>query len=224
MDPSGESVSEEEAIRVDRQAHPHCHYSTSIQQFFSFSSEAGQSNETQRTIMRICPGERPVPIFKKKDSNKSDGSDGTAVDHWGNNGHFPGMPGGQSPLPGGSEGIESLINSFFGGGMFGGGGRSGSSLFGSDDLFGGIFGNDHNSSSSNSSQDWDFHTRRLPPPHGGVGHRNNNTDPRDSQRDRIMQSVLQPPHTLPKGTSPSVGPYNDKKSLRGEAVSPPESI
>jgi hypothetical protein len=35
---------------------------------------------------------------------------------------------------------------------------------------------------------------------------------------------LQPPHTLPKGTSPSVGPYNDKKSLRGEAVSPPESI
>mmetsp|Transcript_24847 Transcript_24847/g.42059 ORF Transcript_24847/g.42059 Transcript_24847/m.42059 type:complete len:213 (-) Transcript_24847:300-938(-) len=210
------SQSEEEAVKLDQEQHPNCSYSTSIRQFFSFSSNSGQSNEVQKTIMRVCPGESPVPIFSKTENNSSAVND-EAEDGVIN--HFVPRQGHEHDF-GGFDGIDSMINSFFGGGA----------LNNSDDPFsafiGNHFGTQHREGNRSPASGFG-HPVPLPPRWRDPYSLNTFDDRGVSEhKDKAIQSVLQPPHAIPKGTSPTVGKYSGggNSSLQGETVSPPENI
>lgn len=188
--------SEDEIIRRDKEMYPNCHHSTSIQKFFSFSSEAGRSNDSIKTILRICPGQQPVPIYKKSSNNSGGDNDDFERGLGGFN--FGGL--------GGHDTFDSLIDSFFGNSFFGPRtGRREGNFGGFGDPFaepslGGGFGRER---------------RQIPNP---------NTKGNDSFQRDWSPSVLQPPHSLPKGTSPSISSGQSPSKLQGEAVSPPENI
>jgi hypothetical protein len=210
--------SEEEVIRRDKEEYPHCHHSTSIQQFFSFSSNSGQTNDSVKTILRVCPGEKPVPIFKKSDKNVSESNEMTDI--------F-GSGSGESLAPfGGNESFDSLLNSFFGDSFFGHGGQGENSgkpsFFGFGDPFGGFFGHQRGFG--------DIH--RHPSPRQTIrgGGREGVRGPHENDWLDSVPSEFQPPHALPKGTSPSNHPSNHpfgengRRGPKGEVISPPENI
>lgn len=163
--------------------------------------------------MRICPGERPVPIFKKTDSNHDENED---MHDQGAN-HFLSP---QRPPMGGFEGIDSIINSIFGGEI----------MNENNDPFGAFFGHHHGGDrgvfGGESGDIFGGAQHRRPPPSPGLTGRHGDDIPAlGDSRDKMTQSVLQPPHSIPKGTSPSVRQYGASKNrLQGEAVSPPENI
>lgn len=216
---------EEEVVQRDKEQYPHCHHTTSLQQFFSYSSTDGQTSDTVKTILRLCPGERPVPIFKKSDKNTSESSD-LSEDF--------------SPAFGMNDGLNSIFNSFFGDDVFGlgrserGGGVP--SVFGFDGPLGGFFGHyPHEKSRHRSGEVEHFgggdgiHSKRPSNPQRDWSWRNRIQEDDWFQEQQDLPSVMQPPHALPKGTSPSVHQYQKRKDLsrggpKGEAVSPPENI
>lgn len=194
---SDKGESEEEVLKRDREQYPNCYHSTSIQQFFSFSSAAGEANDVKKTISRICPGERPVPIFQKSSSKNEHSTMEEGIVN-----HFTHRSFGDNDF---DEGIDSLINSFFGENVFGHGNqekKEAHSMFGFGAPFGGMFGGLRGG----------YHE------HGGNG-RSAQIE-RETER-RETQSVMQPPHSLPKGKSPSI---HLPGGVCGVEISPPENI
>lgn len=76
-----ENVDDDTIIRSDKMNYPHCHYSKSVSQSCSYNNRSSSSSQTQSSdgdmdrficetvtsISRICPNQRPVTIFSKKD-------------------------------------------------------------------------------------------------------------------------------------------------------------
>jgi len=69
---------DDDIIRSDKLNYPHCHYSKSVSQSCSYNNRSSSGNQTQgdmdkficetvTSISRICPNQRPVTIFSKKD-------------------------------------------------------------------------------------------------------------------------------------------------------------
>lgn len=73
---------DDDIIRSDKLNYPHCHYSKSVSQSCSYNNRSSSGNqahssdgdmmdkficETVTSISRICPNQRPVTIFSKKD-------------------------------------------------------------------------------------------------------------------------------------------------------------
>mgnify|MGYP003386323479 FL=1 len=204
--------SEEDVLMRDRMQYPKCYHSTSIQTFFSFSSTSGQTNDVQKTISRVCPGEPPVPIFKQQTNSESGHTSNMDEDMINS---FTQRKIGDHDINGG---IDSFINSFFGESILGGGRERNDtdSIFGFDMPFGGLFGGHHprRGDSDRLGGFFDFNHRREI-----EGQRVR----REEKFDKDAQAVMQPPHSLPKGKSPSIREYH-RDGLRGVEISPPENI
>ena len=199
--------SEDEVIKRDKEEYPHCHHSTSIRKFYSFSNESGQMSDVHKTILRICPGEKPFPIFKKVDRTKNDENvttEDALRDLFGTFNHN-------------DEKSESVLDSFFGGGFFG---NERGSIFDFGDPFRGLFGDrDRRESGQSENPRVPRIVVRRHQGHPSYGNRENS---QFSEETEGHQSVMQPPHTLPKGKSPSIN--QGSGGLHGRAISPPENI
>lgn len=65
---------DEEIIAKDKQAHPDCGYSVSTQSTYS-NTNGEVVSETIKSLMRMCPGKRPEPIYTKKVTDGSHSGD-----------------------------------------------------------------------------------------------------------------------------------------------------
>lgn len=91
----------DEFIAHDREAHPGCSYSTSSETSCQSSSSSGGGGLTCDTIVkvtRMCPRERPMVVYSKKQSNVdvTEMEDGGALG-FGLGGVIGGLFGGQQP-------------------------------------------------------------------------------------------------------------------------------
>lgn len=73
--------SELESVEIeDQKKHPDCHYSRSFQTHCRYDGNVNACQDIQR-VLRLCPGERPIEIYKKSDNT----TNGEATSQFGEN-------------------------------------------------------------------------------------------------------------------------------------------